>query len=273
MTTTDPLTPDEVDLLVSAELDGALDGAAHDLGLEPDDARARLAATPGVAERRAAFAAAVAANRTPEPLPDAVRARLVAHTHEPIRANTVGTNDDLTARRVQRASIWNRRLVGAGAVAAALLLVVGVFASLNAGDDSDDSADGSAAAELDEVREYGDLSSTNSLRRALAFAVTPDGDDSGGQAPTGASSQDTDAGESFDPDDEASATQLRLMVADCTPTLSSQLADGAAPIARGTATYDGEPAGLVVFDLDGRRFAVVFDPSTCEPRTTLLGPP
>ena len=43
-----PLPPEQVDELLSAELDGEFDAAATDLGFSPDDARARLDATPNV---------------------------------------------------------------------------------------------------------------------------------------------------------------------------------------------------------------------------------
>ena len=47
-----PLTSDQVDELLSAELDDDFDAAARDLGLEPDDARVPLHATPGTDARR-----------------------------------------------------------------------------------------------------------------------------------------------------------------------------------------------------------------------------
>src|SRR5207244_5980554 len=59
MNDTPPLTADQVDELLSADLDGEFDDAARDLGLDPADARARLAnEVRGVDDRRAALAAA-----------------------------------------------------------------------------------------------------------------------------------------------------------------------------------------------------------------------
>src|SRR5262245_6285834 len=55
---TEPLPPEVVDELLSAELDGEFEDAAHELGFEPDTARARLAATARVGERRIQLQAA-----------------------------------------------------------------------------------------------------------------------------------------------------------------------------------------------------------------------
>src|SRR5690348_15301199 len=47
----EPLPPDVVDELSSALVDDEFDAAARDLGFDPAEARARLDATPGAAER------------------------------------------------------------------------------------------------------------------------------------------------------------------------------------------------------------------------------
>lgn len=273
MTSPAPLPPDDVDLLLSAELDDDFDAAAADLGLRPDDARARLASTPGVDARRTAFATAHELSRTPEELPPSVRDRLVSMTRpQPLDTPVV---DDLSARRSSgaAASPWTRRLVGAGAVAAALALVVGVFASL-AGDsgDADDSADGVGAEALsDELRSYGDVSDESRIRALL------DSDRSDGSADSGDVEDDATGGAEGAPvaprTAPPEALMFRTQVSDCVTTLADELAGGTAALEQGTARFAGAPAGLVVFDLDGRRFAVVFDPDTCEPRKTVLGPP
>ena len=54
----EPLSPELVDELLSAELDGAFDAAAREHGYAPSIARELLDGTPGVAERRDALAAA-----------------------------------------------------------------------------------------------------------------------------------------------------------------------------------------------------------------------
>jgi hypothetical protein len=56
MNDTPPLTAEQVDELLSAELDGEFDAAARDLGFDPADARDRLATdVPGLVARRAAL--------------------------------------------------------------------------------------------------------------------------------------------------------------------------------------------------------------------------
>ena len=75
---TSPLQPDELDELLSADLDGELAAAALDLGLSTDDAAARLRATPGMAERRAALAAARDLLREPTEIEELLAARLRA---------------------------------------------------------------------------------------------------------------------------------------------------------------------------------------------------
>ena len=276
MSTPHPLLPDDVDLLLSAELDGDFDAAADDLGLHPDEARARLAVTEGVEARRVAFAAAHEISRTPEPLPPTVRERIVAMTHE--QPAPVAADDDLTARRAARAdrsSVWNRRLIGAGAVAAALALVVGLFASVAGdgdGDDADTAGDAATAEGSSELRSYGDVSDEDRLRALL------DSDDATGDAQERYAGSDSTDGRELTPgapteEPRAADFTLRSQVIDCVTTLANELADGSAALEQGTASYSGVPAGLVVFNLDGRRFAVVFDPGTCEPRKTVLGPP
>src|SRR6185437_16241268 len=58
-----PLANDVVDELLSALADDEFDAAAADAGMSPDEARARLAATPGVAQRSQAIEAARAKRR------------------------------------------------------------------------------------------------------------------------------------------------------------------------------------------------------------------
>jgi hypothetical protein len=261
-TTPEPLDTDAVDLLLSAELDGDLDGAARDLGIDPADARARLAATPGTDARRDALVAAQAASRALPALVPASRAALLASVHEERAPGT----DDLAPRRAARATPpWTRRFALAGAAAAAVLLVVAVVAIAGSGDDADDA--GTAASEDREqgFQAYGDVSEELTLR-AL---IDPDAAE-GRDAPEAAGSDDDSGDESDATAPLAPADELR--VRSCSDELAAELADGQPPIEIGGATYEGAPAGLAVFDLDGRRFAVVFDPATCVPLKTLLGP-
>ena len=143
-----PLSPDVVDELLSAELDGEFDAAASDHDLSPAAARARLAATPGSDERRAALAAARTAVAV-GPVPDDVRARMLATA----MADTAPT-DELGVRREQRGR-RARLVVGLSAAAAALLLVVGLVATVatDSGDDSEVTADAGAGEAFTEEPE------------------------------------------------------------------------------------------------------------------------
>lgn len=268
-----PLDPEHVDLLLSAELDGELEAAARDLGLDPADARARLDATPGIEERRRAFAVALDVSRAPEELPEAVRDRVVALAlTEAVSPAPDPVGDEFTARRTGRrpGDRFSTRLVAAGAVAATLLLVVGVVAALGGGSDDDG---GDLATADAEIESYGDLSDEGRLRSLL---LDDDFGDDGGAEPNedtvGAESGGSDEPQASPPP-AAFDSNSRALVADCTVDLSEQLADGAPALARGTARFEGAPAGVVVFEIDGRRFAVVFDPSTCAPLKSVLGPP
>jgi hypothetical protein len=123
-----PLSPETVDLLLSAELDGDLDGAARDIGLSASEASAQLTATPGVDERRVALRRARDLIATRPSVEPAIEDRLVAGAL---------ARDDLTAvrdRRSRRERQW-RVLVATGSVAAAIAVIVGI-ASMNTGSGS-----------------------------------------------------------------------------------------------------------------------------------------
>ena len=121
----EPLEPDVVDELWSADLDGEFDAAAADLGLSPDSARARLAATPGATRggrRSNRPRDALAARRSRRCRP--TRAK---ECSPPRRTAHAGT-DELARRRSRRPS--SGRLAGFAVAAAAILLVVGIAVSI-----------------------------------------------------------------------------------------------------------------------------------------------
>jgi hypothetical protein len=114
-----PLSPEAVDVLLSAELDGDLEDAARDLGLSASEARVQLDATPGVDARRVALTRARDLIADRPPLEPPVAEQLVARAM---------ARDDLTTareRRRRRERQW-RVLVAAGSVAAAIAVIVGV---------------------------------------------------------------------------------------------------------------------------------------------------
>jgi hypothetical protein len=114
-----PLSPEAVDALLSADLDGDIEAAARDLGLSASEARAQLAATPGVAQRRVALTRARDLVASRPQLEASVEDNLVAAAMAP---------DEMAiarARRRRNERRW-RVLVGAGSVAAAVAVIVGI---------------------------------------------------------------------------------------------------------------------------------------------------
>jgi hypothetical protein len=122
---TTPFQPDELDELLSAELDGELDAAARDFGLSADQVTARLRATPGASDRRAALAAARDLLSEPPEIEELLAARL--------RAKALRAADDETATRAgDRRDRRRRMLLTAVGIAAAIVAVVGIAAGVNA---------------------------------------------------------------------------------------------------------------------------------------------
>jgi len=262
-----PLPTDAVVELLSAELDGEFSAAAADLGLDPAEARARLAATPGVDEHRGALAAA-RASLAVAPLPAERRAELVA------AALTGAPADEVTARRA-RASRWVA--TSAAAAVAVVLLVVAAIAT--GGDDDVDTASGDAARLDQEAAEEfaaGDDTGGDGDGGSDDGGAVPD---DAAEAPGSASPPAPDFGEVGDPDLlRARLAQIATTTADSGAALGeggdgsaaqrfvddSCLADQAAayalatpPLVRAVATFDGAPAEVIVFEDAGTYTAIV----------------
>jgi hypothetical protein len=111
-----PLDPDELDELLSADLDGELAVAARDRGSDVETIRARIAATPGAPARRAALSAARdLLARAPE-LDELVEARLRAKAVRAVGTRSAALDE---ARRARR----KRALVTVFGIAAAVIVV------------------------------------------------------------------------------------------------------------------------------------------------------
>lgn len=120
-----PFEPEELDELLSAELDGELDAAARDLGLSAAEVLARRRATPGADDRRAALAAARDMLSVPAEIDELLAARL--------RAKAVRAGGEAHASRSGDRSRRRRQVVGAAAgVAAAIAAVVAIAAGMSA---------------------------------------------------------------------------------------------------------------------------------------------
>jgi hypothetical protein len=277
-----PLSRDDVDLLLSADLDGDLEAAAADLGLSPSEARDRLAATPGADARRAALARARDESAIPvAALSDEQRAALVSNALG--AAIGPSTSDDLTARRdatsdARRARTVRRaRVASLVAAAAAVIVVLGVVAVMS-GSDDDPKDSGSALAPTerapdDDLPYLGDISEPEQLRAALERGVD------GAAAPTsGAESAPAAEDESANSDTtdrqasgDANATRLSAAAVDpCLVEVAQTYADGAEPVTVASARYNGALAAVAVFEIDGRELAIVFAPGTCEPLLSQL---
>jgi hypothetical protein len=158
----EPLTPEVVDELLSAELDGDFDAAARDHGYAPAIARELLAGEPNTDERRATLAAARDAMAV-EPLPPAERARLLA------AASAAGVPDATAAGRARNHRYG--RVAAIAAIAAALAFVVGAGAMLTTRDDH--SKDTSSAASARKAGDSGAGTSASKSAGESAASAAP----------------------------------------------------------------------------------------------------
>ncbi len=244
----DPLTPDAVDELLSAEIDGEFDAAALDLGYEPAHARELLEGVPGVSERRAALTRAAGATQVP-PLPEGAREALLAR----VRTATAGN-------RSRRA----RNVLG---IAAAVLVVVGLGAviAVNASDDASDdnrsaatAGDASAPTTLAETSrdvarggsgeeasipfDFGEVADGETLRARVESAlVEPTA------VPEALAPQSGDGEGAFADAPPVACVDSQARAAGVEPAL----------VQHGIVVYQGEPAEVFVFARDADFLAVV----------------
>jgi hypothetical protein len=275
---TDPLDAGVVDELLSAELDGDFDAAARDHGLDPAVARARLAATPGVDARRDALARARDTLAVPTaPLGPETRAAILAAVTPTGTVGTAGAAgaDELAHRRSRS---WPR-FGGIAAVAAAILIVVGLAVSLTStggGDDASTAGDAAGSGTADST--IASEESTN----ALTSPVAPGAADASGatrdfgavddpaqlrdavqQALTGAATDDEAGG-------DAAERQVATEAAppagtDCVRTQTENLdVDPAtAPVLVGAVVYQGTPADVLVYPRGAEQLIVVLTRGDC----------
>jgi hypothetical protein len=119
-----PLTADQIDELLSAELDGELASAASDLGLDPTRVDELLAASPGVDARRHDLATARDAIAAVEPLDELTAARLRA-TALAAAGEVDSTEDAPGGSRSRRRVEW-MSVAALVAVAVVIFGIVGV---------------------------------------------------------------------------------------------------------------------------------------------------
>jgi hypothetical protein len=251
MNDTPLFTAEQVDELLSAELDGEFDAAARDLGLDPDDARDRLATqVPGLVARRAALGAARDLLAELPVVDELVVARVRAKA---VRA--AATEHEVgQATRTHRA----RRLTAiAGGLAAAIAVIAGLAFTMqhDNGSASKSSAPaprenarastpkspgvttpgGAEAVNLGAVADVPALIARASSQAAERFASTP--------APA-AGSANSDA--AFAP----------KAVSTC-ESGAGQVSGVATPTLRGVATLSGAPVRVYVFRKGADNIVVV----------------
>ncbi|HTK17160.1 MAG TPA: hypothetical protein VL769_12255 [Acidimicrobiia bacterium] len=273
MTDRTPLSPEAVDALLSADLDGDLEAAARDLGLDARAARSRLAETPGVEARRVALTRARDLLASRPPLEGARADRLVSAAIAP------GEMAIARARRNRNERRW-RVLVAAGSVAAAVAIVVGI-ASLASTDKNVSSKSSGALssrtttpqeaatpvpnAAAESAPDFGDVTKAEALRapaqrllRLQANRDTVTSQKRAASAPeaTGTLSPpvaegDTNRFAAADGGPACTIAKLRSYDITVRPAL----------IARGTVA--GSPVTILIYDGSGHPFAYVIRVSDC----------
>lgn len=276
---TTPFQPNELDELLSAELDGEIDAAARDLGLSADQVAARLRATPGVADRRSTLAAARELLSEPPEIEELLAARL--------RAKAVRAADDENATRVGgRRDRRRRTLLTAVGIAAAIAAVFGVAAGLSASRSGTHAADSKAAG----ATKPQNAATPNGRHAAQSSALGPFSDVRAlaqaavSRTPPLHSAADAAGNSSSYKDSQLGATSTATSLGN--PNSSLQLgpakglrpetAVGVAadsvgckappqlllvgqPVLRATATLSGKPVVVLVFAGDGEHTVVVED--------------
>jgi hypothetical protein len=266
----EPLPPDSVDALLSAELDNELDSAAGELGLSASEARARLASTPGVDARRTALA----------------RARDLIATRPPLETPTAETlvaaalaGDELARARLRRdrqRRQWRvLAITGSAAAAIALIIVAGVNA--RTGSDASKSAASSPTAETAGGKaagpahpqlqpapaspplDFGDVTNSQALRNPARKALSNLYDKAtqstkAAQTPTAADANQASGG---------TPTTKVFVSSRCTGAPARYDAPAGAPLLVATGRVSGQPVEILVFVDAGKAVAYVISQTNC----------
>lgn len=265
-----PLEPDQLDELLSAELDGELAAAARDLGLSLDEVSARLRATPGISERRRTLAAARELLGQPHEIDDLTAARLRAAALAAVQTDAT----DMSTRRANGAR-RGRVFLGAGVAAASVLALVLVAAGLG-GQSSEKSssvaqpvlgpASGNAksgttpekppttppTAALGEFAQYDALA-----RAAVAVGATFSTSPAAADTPTTATHPTPTAVENQDANPTGASDALKSQASAC--AIPRPVPAGTASALQATATVSGKPVFVFVFTGKGLHVVVIED--------------
>ena len=279
------VSPDHVDELLSAELDGELDAAATDLGYAPDTVVAQLQTTPGVDARRSALARARdALAAAPDALDELLATRL--------RSKAVKAADqDRDARAAQRRRARQRFTYAAAGIAAVLVGVVTLGAAIRGWNNNETKATSAAAPTADQANKstvagaaagtvpppaalaYGNFNSVDAFAAQLQrdqvakrAAAAYDKNVSIGVGTSHGAALTENGGSTTTAGAEAiSAPQPCVNVAH-----ARELADSASVIVRGTVSINHEPLLATIYAQPGRTVVLLLTPQCTFRSQTIL---
>ena len=291
-----------IDELLSAALDGELDAAAGDLGLTPAAARALVEEN---ADRGSALGAAQdRLAEAPPALDEVTRRRLVSGAAAAVAGPGAAAGAAAVRRRrwlvAAAGAAAALTLFGAVAALVGMSLHGDDAGDAASGGRSSESADTSAAlaptADLGEVSDPAVLRALLDESAAATRQATGSGDRSNASDPlaegaeayttteisdlgSDGSADDEDKGNGADLTAEPGSTAAPAATSagsggdqpdavDCPTFLAADFDEVGAPVLLATATYEGEPAGVLVFGGDAR-LAVVYDAVDCSILATL----
>ncbi len=242
----------DIDIAVSADLDGELAGYAAELGTDEATLRARIAEAPGASERRAQLVAARDAVAAPgAPLDEVTRARLVA--------GAIASPGSSASAREPRARGWYLR---AGAAAAVALVVVGGVVALatqggGGGDAAKSAATGGKSVRSGNIGDIGNID-----QQKLDALVGGPRADAAAASSTSLAPQSAQSGTSSEVngfDRDATVRARPDQVTQCTEALGAQ---GTVRF-NGSGAYQGEPAVIVGIAAGDRTVVFVVAASDC----------
>ncbi|MEP6625503.1 MAG: hypothetical protein ABJC79_13745 [Acidimicrobiia bacterium] len=248
---TDPEAFD-IEIALSADLDGELADYAAELGTDEPTVRARIERSPGASERRAQLVTARQAVAAPEePLDEVTRARLVA-----------GALASFTPPLAARDSRPPGSLLRAAAAAAIALVVLGGAITLITQVGGNDGSAAKSAATGGRVRSgnIGDIGAINQQKLDRLIGGPPAGAASSTTEADSSSAQRSEAAPSVNGfDANATARARPEQVTACAQAIGAQ---GTVRF-NGSGAYNGEPAVIVGIAAGDRTVVFVVAAADC----------
>jgi hypothetical protein len=271
-----PLTAEQIDELLSAELDGEFDAAAHDLGYTPAAARAELHATDGVEARRRALAEARDTLAVQPEFDELLESRLQA------KALNAWAEQRDEQQSLRRASRRRHTYALTGALAAAITAVVVIAAVARDPSNNDDAstaraetsapaADGPRTPQASLNVDFGEVPDVATLVKRASETPTDPVPAAGGGVTSesdNTSFRVTDGGELAPATDVNTLKRAGRSCADA----AQQASRLPSPSLRGSATVSGEPIYVFVYRTDAQELVIVLD-EACNLVSQRTGPP